>query len=264
MPIALKHQLKNMEQKIKKYLEHLESSRNIEILLACETGSRAWGFPSPDSDYDIRIIYKHDTKWYLSLTEEKDTIDEFYENQEIDISGWDLRKSLLLLKKSNVPLLEWIQSPLVYQANSVFLAEINKIAPDYYSKIASIHHYSSMAKNMFKEIKEQENYKLKKFFYAIRAATACLWVLDREEIPPIQFSIMLNQLNLPETVKEKTKQLIELKAFKNEDFLHHSDDELLSFIQDVLYRVDSESNKLPPAIGKIDKLNEFFIKTLDL
>ena len=93
-----------MEEKIKKYLSDLEKEKAIEILLACETGSRVWGFPSPDSDFDVRIIYKHEKDWYLSLTEEKDTIEYFLENNEIDISGWDLRKSLRLLWKSNPPL----------------------------------------------------------------------------------------------------------------------------------------------------------------
>jgi predicted nucleotidyltransferase len=69
-----------MEEKIKKYLSDLEKEKGIEILLACETGSRAWGFPSPDSDFDVRVIYKHKKNWYLSLTEEKDTIEYFLEN----------------------------------------------------------------------------------------------------------------------------------------------------------------------------------------
>ena len=101
-------------QKIKKYLTVLEKEKGIQILLACETGSRAWGFPSPDSDFDVRIIYKHPTDWYLSLTEEKDTLECFYENRDIDISGWDVRKCLRLLWKSNASMLERIQSPMVY------------------------------------------------------------------------------------------------------------------------------------------------------
>ena len=88
-----------MKEKIIKYLNELEQAKGIEILLACETGSRAWGFPSPDSDYDVRVIYKHNKNWYLSLVEEKDTVEYFLENNDIDISGWDIRKCLKLLWK---------------------------------------------------------------------------------------------------------------------------------------------------------------------
>ncbi len=109
-----------MNNKIKQYLHELEKDQDIEILLACETGSRAWGFPSPDSDYDVRIIYKHKKDWYLSLAESKDSIDCFFEDNEIDISGWELRKSLRLLHKSNPPLLERIQSPIVYKSDTAF------------------------------------------------------------------------------------------------------------------------------------------------
>ncbi|MBK8634828.1 MAG: nucleotidyltransferase domain-containing protein [Saprospiraceae bacterium] len=180
-----------MEQKIKKYLSDLEKEKGIEILLACETGSRAWGFPSPDSDFDVRVIYKHHKNWYLGLTEEKDTIEYFFENNEIDISGWDLRKSLRLLAKSNAPLLERIQSPIIYKVDNEFLAGINAVAQKTYSRIATIHHYLSMAKKLYSEIENSEEYKLKKLFYALRASVACLWILEKEEIPPIEFAKMV-------------------------------------------------------------------------
>ncbi len=114
-----------MEQKIKNYLTQIEQERNIKILLACETGSRAWGFPSPDSDYDIRMIYAHPRDWYLSLSESKDSINIMLENNDLDISGWDLRKTLRLLWKSNPPLLERIQSPILYQHDAQFLTEVD-------------------------------------------------------------------------------------------------------------------------------------------
>lgn len=164
-----------MEEKIKKYLNQLEEEKKIKILLACETGSRAWGFPSPDSDYDVRIIYVHDVDWYLSLKEKKDTIEWMLENNDLDITGWDLRKVLRLLWKSNPPLLERIQSPIIYRVDEKFLKDINTLATSYYSKIATMHHYLSMAKKTFEELNPQE-YKLKKLFYALRNSTACKWI----------------------------------------------------------------------------------------
>ncbi|MEL7119886.1 MAG: nucleotidyltransferase domain-containing protein, partial [Bacteroidota bacterium] len=159
-----------MKDKINLYLNQLEDQKSIKILLACETGSRAWGFPSPDSDFDIRIIYVHKTDWYLSLNDQRDSIELMLENNDLDISGWELKKSLQLLMKSNPPLLERIQSPIIYQSDEVFITDFVNVAQQCYSRIASLHHYLSMAQKMFDLIKQEEYYSLKKFFYALRSA----------------------------------------------------------------------------------------------
>lgn len=252
-----------MEEKIKKYLSDLEKEKGIEILLACETGSRAWGFPSPDSDFDVRVIYKHDKNWYLSLTEEKDTIEYFLENNEIDISGWDLRKSLRLLAKSNPPLLERIQSPIIYKVDKEFLTGINSVAQKTYSRIATIHHYLSMAKKAFEEVANSEDYKLKKFFYALRASVACLWILEKEEIPPIEFGKMLNGLDLPENLKIRIGELIAIKSTISETYLHKGEKELIEFMKTCIERADNESQILPSSKGQMSDLNDFFKKILD-
>ncbi len=252
-----------MEEKIKKYLSDLEKEKGIEILLACETGSRAWGFPSPDSDFDVRVIYKHDKDWYLSLSEEKDTIEYFLENNEIDISGWDLRKSLRLLWKSNPPLLERIQSPIIYKCDKEFLTEINSVAQKSYSRIATIHHYLSMAKKAFEEVVNSEEYKLKKFFYALRASVACLWILEKEEMPPIEFGKMLNGLKLSEDLKIRIYELIKIKSTISETYLHHGEKELFEFMKSCIERAEIESQRLPASKGQISELNDFFKKTLD-
>lgn len=252
-----------MKEKIKKYLSDLEKEKKIEILLACETGSRAWGFPSPDSDFDVRVIYKHSKDWYLSLNEEKDTLVYFLENNMIDISGWDLRKSLRLLWKSNPPLLERIQSPIIYKVDDRFREEISSIAPKTYSRIATIHHYSSMAKKAIEEVINAKEYKLKRFFYALRASVACLWILEKEEIPPIEFGIMLNGLDLPEKLIIRIRELIQLKSTISEAYLHKGDQELIEFMKTCMERADKESKSLPSSKGKMSELNEFFRKTLD-
>ncbi|MFZ1378508.1 MAG: nucleotidyltransferase domain-containing protein, partial [Saprospiraceae bacterium] len=121
-----------MNKKILEYLKKIQIEKEIDILLACETGSRAWGFPSPDSDYDVRFIYKHKINWYLSLKQQKDTIEVMYENNEIDLSGWDIKKSLNLLWKSNPPLLERIQSPIIYVSNKEFLDGMQNLSKQSY------------------------------------------------------------------------------------------------------------------------------------
>lgn len=251
-----------MEEKIKKYLAEIEKERNIQILLACETGSRAWGFPSPDSDYDVRIIYKHKKNWYLSLNEEKDSIELMLDNNEIDISGWDLRKCLKLLWKSNPPLLERIQSPIIYQVNEEFLAEINALGTKMYSKIATMYHYLSMAKKGLEELENTKEFKLKKFFYALRASVACKWIIDKEEIPPIYFPKMLTGLSIDESLKQRIFQLIELKASISETYMHSGEKDLIKLIQNCVNDAENVSKNLPTSSGSMQDLNTFFIQQL--
>ena len=105
-----------MEKEILKRIAEVEATENVTIFYACESGSRAWGFPSADSDYDVRFIYLRKPDWYLSIdVEDKRDVIERPINDELDISGWDLRKALKLLWKSNPPLLEWLVSPIVYK-----------------------------------------------------------------------------------------------------------------------------------------------------
>ena len=106
-------QRKTMTEKILEKIKEVEERRNVEILLAVESGSRAWGFASPDSDYDIRFIYRHEKDWYLSPWEKDETI-EFMTEDDLDGSGWDLKKTFHLLLKSNAALLSWFYSPIVF------------------------------------------------------------------------------------------------------------------------------------------------------
>lgn len=251
-----------MEEKVREYIDQLEKSFGIRILLVCEAGSRAWGFPSPDSDYDIRFIYKHEKNWYLGLTEERDTIELMSENNNLDFSGWDLRKSLRLLWKSNPPLLEWIHSPVVYKADAEFLEGINIIANQTYSRISNIHHYLSMARNSLSEIENSGTVKLKKLFYALRASVACKWILERDAIPPVAFPKMIDKLDIDDHLKNRIHELIILKSTSCESYLHHQEEELAAFMNECLEKAQRESGSLPSSKGNMKDLNAFFIKTL--
>ena len=252
----------NMNEKINQYLTKIEEEKDVKILLACETGSRAWGFPSPDSDFDIRIIYKHKKDWYLSLNEKKDSIDFMFENNEIDITGWDLRKSLKLLHKSNPPLLERIQSPVVYKKDDEFILEMKTVAQNQYSRIATIHHYLSMSKKFLEELNVKKGYKLKKFFYALRSATACKWIIEKEEMPPIEFLKMVNGLNLSNSLTHRINELISIKSTISESYKHKGEEELISFIENCINEAEKKRQSLPSAKGNIEELNAFFLKTL--
>ena len=249
-----------MEKNILKYVQDIEQNRNIKVLLACETGSRAWGFPSPDSDYDVRIIYVHELDWYLSINSLKDTIEMMLEDNLIDISGWELRKSLGLLKKSNPPLLERIQSPILYSVDEEFLSDITKAASNSYSKIATIHHYLSMAKKCLDDVIGLKEYKLKKLFYALRTATICKWIIERMEIPPIEFPKAISNLDIDPRIKENISDLISLKAHKNEDYLHSGEENIINFINQCISNAEELKDSLPPGNANSQELNQILRK----
>ena len=102
-----------MQKEILKTLDQIEAQNNVKILYACESGSRAWGFPSPDSDYDVRYLYIRPVESYLKLFSERDVIEGPIDEVK-DFVGWDLQKALKLLMKGNAPLIEWVRSPIVY------------------------------------------------------------------------------------------------------------------------------------------------------
>jgi predicted nucleotidyltransferase len=252
-----------MQEKIIHYLTELEKEKNIKILLACETGSRAWGFPSPDSDYDVRIIYQHEKDWYLSLNQKKDSVQCMYENNDIDITGWDLRKCLNLLMKSNPALLERIQSHIIYKADQEFLTAFNALAKTAYSRIATAFHYFSMAKKLFEDIKDQPEYKLKRFFYVLRSSIACLWIAEKKEMPPIDFNKMLAGLTIKESLHTRIYELIEMKATKSEDYMHSGEAELIAFIQEQITYTGKNFKSFTHSNADIEEFNQFFIHQLN-
>ncbi|MFM7023456.1 MAG: DNA polymerase beta superfamily protein [Flavobacteriales bacterium] len=251
-----------METRILSEIKRIEKLHGVTVLHACETGSRAWGFPSPDSDYDIRLIYKHDVDWYLSLSEKKDTIEYMSEDKEIDLSGWDIKKSLQLLWKSNAPLLERIQSPIVYHSSEGFIESFHEIAKLCYSPIATMHHYLSMAEKGLNETKDTSEVKLKKLFYALRAATACKWILDKETMPPILFTIMLDELELENDFKKHIYSLIEMKATKDESYIHQKESEIIDFITEQVHLAKGKYNELSGRKEKHVDLDTYFREVL--
>lgn len=251
-----------MKEKIKKELKEIESRHNVTILYACETGSRAWGFPSPDSDYDVRMIYMHEPDWYLSLSEKKDTIEFMSDDRELDVTGWDLKKCLQLLWKSNGSLLERVQSPIVYLETHGFISELRQLAARCYSPIATMHHYLGLARNSFEGIDNEASVRLKHLFYALRASMACKWIVDQDIMPPIVFITMLNELSIDNELRNKIKDLINLKANKKESYVHPKEPELNHFIRNQLNVAKDIADTLPGRKEKHVDLDIFFRKVL--
>lgn len=247
-----------MEKLIKEKLSEIENEYGIRILYACESGSRAWGFPSPNSDYDVRFIYSNGLDWHLSLRDQKDTL-EFPINDELDIGGWEIKKALNLLWKSNPPLLEWIQSPIIYKNEGNFLSDIQQLSHQYFSPIASMHHYLSMSKKYLDTCDDQE-VKLKKYFYALRTTIAGTWIREVGSMPHIELSKMFSVV--PNEIEIKVKQLIEIKSSQNESYQHPNEPTILQFIKSEIQLNDQIANKLPSANGDFENLDTFYRKIL--
>ncbi|WP_138494576.1 nucleotidyltransferase domain-containing protein [Paenibacillus pinistramenti] len=178
--------MSSYHEKILFELERIEQEEEVQILFACESGSRAWGFPSKDSDYDVRFLYVRPVEWYLSLYDKRDVIERPI-NDLLDINGWDLRKALNLFRKSNPPLLEWLQSPIIYRENHAIAEEIRRLSPFTFSPKSCMYHYLHMAKGNYRDYLQGEQVKIKKYFYVLRPILACAWIESHNTMPPIEF-----------------------------------------------------------------------------
>src|SRR5947209_15579705 len=174
--------------RVRDALARLEAERNVRVLFACESGSRAWGFASRDSDYDVRFLYVHQRDWYLSVEDRRDVIEQPL-TDELDVSGWELRKALRLLRKSNPPLLEWLQSPVVYRANAAFTVEFGALAAEFYSPRRCFAHYLHMAAGNWRQyLAGREQVSLKKYLYVFRPLLACRWIERQLGPAPMLFA----------------------------------------------------------------------------
>jgi len=183
----------NIRAEILARMRQAEREHGVRILLAVESGSRAWGFESPNSDYDARFIYAHPREWYLSvgLEEQRDVI-EYPIVDDIDLNGWDVRKALRLFWKSNPAFVEWIQSPIVYVQHGSFARRVREILPQIYSCEHGIHHYRSMAKTNYRGYLRAESVPLKKYFYVLRPLLSVRWLERYSAAAPIEFEKLLH------------------------------------------------------------------------
>jgi predicted nucleotidyltransferase len=195
-----------------------DQDRPVQILMAVESGSRAWGFASPDSDYDVRFVYANQPEWYieralyLSATR-PDNLSMMSDDRNFDYAGWDLLKALTLLRKSNPSLLEWLQSPIRYAGSKVFFAEFQDLADRAWSPLASVYHYKSMAHTNFREYLQGETVRYKKYLYVLRPILAARYVFDHLEQPPLNFDQLVAASDhvLGPNVKGAIERLVEIK-----------------------------------------------------
>lgn len=218
LPVFTPSISEEMTKLIKAEIEALETKHNVEVLFAIESGSRAWGFPSPDSDYDVRFIYKHPRDWYLSLLPKRDVV-ELPIDDELDISGWDLRKAMNLLLKPNPVALEWLRSPIRYRWSEQ-AEQLKEFASRLSPQMACHYHYWHLGEGQWRRtIEGKDKVKLKKYFYALRPALALHWLRTRSS-DPLPMNLQEVVTGLEATLDTKfislLAGLIERKAKTNE------------------------------------------------
>lgn len=184
------------------------SEEGVRILYAAESGSRAWGFASPDSDYDVRFIYAHERNWYVSLWDDRDVVERGIDEKLVDLAGWDVRKALRLLLKSNPVLYEWLVSPVVY-VDGPLRPEIRTLFEAHASQRALAHHYWSIARGQWKsEIAGKAEVRVKKYFYVVRPLLSLAWVAERASPPPMAIGDLLRRVAMPAAAREAVEALL--------------------------------------------------------
>lgn len=206
-----------IEAVIQSKLTALERDHDVRILFAIESGSRAWGFPSPDSDYDVRFIYAHQPDWYLSIEPGRDVIELPIEG-DWDINGWDIRKALGLLIKPNPVMLEWLSSPIRYHWNDAVCDRLIRFADKTTFGEACLHHYRNLAvKQWGKHVGRNSAVPLKKYFYILRPALAISWIRQNPSVqPPMNLQALVEGQSLNPELVRNIERLLALKSATKE------------------------------------------------
>lgn len=246
-----------MFEEIKKELARIEEKSDIKILLAVESGSRAWGFASTDSDWDVRYVYIHKLDWYLKIDELKDSQDEILPN-DIDLAGWELKKALKLFRKSNPPMLEWLRSPIVYTEQFSTAEKLREMSGEFFSPKSCMYHYLSMAKNNFREFLQKDSVKSKKYFYVLRPVLACDWVKENNSFPPMEFQDLVDSQVKDEKVKTEIAELLkrkmageELKEEPKIEILNEFLERKIEFYNDYVNQIETSEKTANGIAGRI-------------
>lgn len=216
-------------------LEEIERIENVRIIYACESGSRAWGFASPDSDYDVRFVYVRPMEHYLRLDEKRDVI-EYELNDIYDINGWDLSKLLQLMAKSNPVIYEWDDSPIVYKTTEEW-RKVSELLPDFYQLDKLLYHYISMCRNNIRNYFCGDEIQLKKYLYVLRPILACEWIMTKRCPPPTDFNTLRSAV-LPKNLESSVDRLLEAKKNSDEKQTGHHMSDLDHYIQEKINSVE--------------------------
>ncbi len=244
-------------------LARAEQQEGVRILLAIESGSRAWGFASPNSDYDVRFIYARPADWYMAVDlEERRDVIEYPIVDDIDLNGWDVRKALRLFWKSNPAFIEWIQSPITYIETGGFAAGARALRNDVYSIERGMYHYRSMAKTNYRGYLRADLVPLKKYFYVLRPLLAVRWLERYGTVAPIEFGKLLHLLDDQPQLLADIHALLDQKRETPELGLSPQVPSIHAFIEDELARLESIQTDMRKNPSPVPALNALFAAVL--
>ena len=252
------------QERITAALHEMESRHGCRILFAVESGSRAWGFASPDSDYDVRGVFVRPLDWYLQLREDlPDTIVESLPG-DLDVSLWDIKKALVQLSKSNASFLEWLGSPIIYWDDGI-IASLNDIKADWFNPIHVAYHYASMFRKAMEKRNPDGSLRIKKLCYALRANLCLQYVLAFEKMPPTPFAAVLGGVKLSPAERKAVRDVLDKKKTALESDVLVPDARLDGLLADRYGIIASHpwrKQALPEAvIGQLDALFRACVKS---
>ncbi|MFM0596699.1 MULTISPECIES: nucleotidyltransferase domain-containing protein [Paraburkholderia] len=234
-----------VKERVLAELLDIEHRHDVTVLYACESGSRGWGFASPDSDYDVRFLYVHRLDWYLRVEPQRDVIEKPIDD-ELDVSGWELRKALGLLHRSNPALLEWLDSPVVYRQHADHVGALRGMAKAFFSPLRGRHHYLSMARKNFRGYLQDDMVRYKKYLYVLRPLLAVKWIDAGRGMPPMRFAeLVAGTVDDPVLIAE-INALLESKMRAGEAEYGPRRPAIHRFIEASLADVQSPSNYQRP------------------
>lgn len=254
----------DIREEIMRRLARTEHEEGVRILLAIESGSRAWGFASANSDYDVRFIYSRPADWYLAVDlEERRDVIEYEITDDIDLNGWDIRKALRLFWKSNPAFVEWIQSPIHYIESGGFAEGARKLLPQVYSTESGIYHYRSMAKTTYRGHLCEDRVRMKKYFYALRPLLAVHWLERYGTAAPIEFEKLLHLIDDRKQLLDDIEALLASKRSALETGLSEPVASINAFIEEELARLESVNPQRCDRPDVLPGLNALFHATLE-
>lgn len=200
-----------MQASIRAELDRIAAEEGVTVLLAVESGSRAWGFHSQDSDYDVRFIYVRPADWFLRLDPRRDVIERPISG-ELDISGWELGKALTLAVKSNAVLPEWIQSPIRYVDNPEARSALTRFCRQRLTRRPVTWHYLALADRQAERQTTGQGIKLKRYFYTLRPVLALRWMrLHDRAMPPMNLWDLVAGAGISSEVEAYLRALVARK-----------------------------------------------------
>jgi uncharacterized protein len=259
-----------LEKHIMEILRQIEIDYDVKILFACESGSRAWGFPSNDSDFDVRFIYIHKQDWYLSIDRKRDVIEipkhdpiSIPIHELLDVSGWELTKALKLFRKSNPPLLEWLNSGIIYYQAYSATEKMRNLASQTFAPSSCIYHYLNMAKGNYRDYLQGTQVKIKKYFYVLRPILAAKWIAKYSSIPPVEFHSLVEELVPQGNLKREILLLLKRKMAGDELNLESRVEAINLYLDEEIIHLENYAKNINIKIGDpTAQLNQIFRETL--